>query len=266
MTALTGNAITVALGSRPVLRAVDFALAPGELVGLIGPNGAGKTTLLRALAGLLPLDSGSVALDGSPLAAIERAARGRLLAYLPQGGQSHWAMPVASVVMMGRLPHLGPWRGPSDSDREAVTRALEACDVATLADRPVTQLSGGERARVLLARAMAVEPRVLLADEPVAGLDPAHQLDVMALLRGRARAGAGVVVVLHDLTLAGRYCDRLVLLHEGRVAAEGAPAAVLSPENLARCYGIRAHYGDAEGAAFVIPLGPANPEVRHADR
>ncbi len=262
MTLLTADAVSVSLGGGQVLAGVDLGVAAGEVVGLIGPNGAGKTTLLRAVAGLLPLDAGEIRIDGRPVSRIDGRTRGRLLAYLPQGGAPQWAVSVETLVMLGRLPHRGPWRGPSAADRDAVARALDACDLAAVRQRPVTRLSGGERARVLLARALAGEPRLLLADEPVAGLDPAHQLDVMATLRARAAAGTGVVVVMHDLTLAARYCDRLVLLDAGRTVAQDVPAAVLTPDMLARCYGIRAFHGQADGQAVIVPLartrdGPA---------
>ncbi|HXG28067.1 MAG TPA: ABC transporter ATP-binding protein, partial [Nevskiales bacterium] len=171
-----------------------------------------------------------------------------------QGGQCHWPMPVAQVVALGRLPHRAPWARVPPADAAAVQRALQAADVAHLADRPVTQLSGGERARVLLARALAVEARVLLADEPTAGLDPAHQLGVMEVLRRRAQSGAGVVVVLHDLTLAARFCDRLLLLGEGRVVADGAAEQVLTEQNLAQVYGIEAHRAAGAEGLLVVPL------------
>ena len=254
MSLLGATGIRVTLAAGRVLDGVDFHVAAGEMVGLIGPNGAGKTTLLRAMAGLIAPESGDIRLDGRAVAATDRRELARTLGYLPQEGDSHWAVTVETLVMMGRLPHIGPWRAPGQDDRAAVARALEACDVAGLADRTVTRLSGGERARVMLARALAVEPRVLLADEPVTGLDPAHQLDVMQRLRGLADRGAGVVVVMHDLTLAARFCHRLALLHDRRIAAEGSPAAVLSPENLARCYNVRAHYGSVDGDAFVVPV------------
>lgn len=264
MSLLSVRGVSITLGITQVLAEVRFAVTAGEVVGLIGPNGAGKTTLLRAMAGLLPLDSGEIRFDARPLRDIERKELARKLAYLPQGGESHWAVTVETLVMMGRLPHMGPWRSASEVDRAAVARALEACDVGQFVSRPVTNLSGGERARVLLARALAVEPMVLLADEPVAGLDPAHQLDVMQRLCDLAVSGAGIVVVMHDLTLASRFCHRLALLHRKRIAAEGSPGTVLSPENLARCYGIRAHYGSVNGHSFVVPVERVTSGAKHA--
>lgn len=253
MTHLAAENLTVTLGPRKAVDGVSAAAASGELVGLIGPNGAGKSTLIRALAGLVAPASGRVSLDGQPLAAIGRMARARRIGYLPQHGDIHWALPVADVVLMGRLPHLGTWRRAGDVDRGIATRAMEALDIADLARRAATRLSGGEKARVLLARALAGEPEILLADEPVADLDPYHRLEVMEHLAALAGRGAGVVVVLHDLALAARFCTRLLLMDRGRVAAEGGPEAVLTPETLAAVYRVEAFAGRHDGAPYVVP-------------
>lgn len=263
MTLLTASNLSVSLGGQRVLAGLDFALDAGEVVGLIGPNGAGKTTLLRAVAGLLPLEAGEIAIEGRSLEGQTPGLRARSLAYLPQNGDSHWDIDVESLVMLGRLPHQGRWRAPSKSDQAAVERAMEACDVTCFRQRSARGLSGGERARVLLARALAGDPKLLLADEPVAGLDPGHQLDVMERLRERAASGAGIVVVMHDLTLAARFCDRLALLHDKRIESIGDPAQVLSEENLARCYGVRAYVASAEGSRIVVPLARS---VSNSDR
>jgi iron complex transport system ATP-binding protein len=253
MTRLAASALTVALGARVALDGVGAAVASGEMVGLIGPNGAGKTTLLRALAGLAAPAAGRVMLDERPLEALGRRDRARRLGYLPQDGTIHWALPVSEVVLMGRLPHLGAWDRPADADRAIAAAAMSALDIADLAERPATRLSGGEKARVLLARALAGAPEILLADEPVAGLDPYHRLEVMEHLAGLAETGTGVVVVLHDLALAARFCRRLVLLEKGRVAADGAPAEVLTPERLAAVYRIEAVMGRHDGADYLLP-------------
>jgi iron complex transport system ATP-binding protein len=264
MTTLCADSVSISLGDVHVLAGLDLEITAGEVVGLIGPNGAGKTTLLRAMAGLLPLDGGEIRFDGQPLQRIVRKQLARSLAYLPQGSGSHWAVTVETLVMLGRLPHRGPWRAPSASDQAAVEQALEACDVAQFRNRPTNQLSGGERTRVLLARALASEPKILLADEPVAGLDPGHQLDVMEKLRDLAASGAGVVVVMHDLTLAARFCSRLALLHDKRIFTEGTPAEVLSADILSRCYDIRAYHGSADGKPIVVPLARTDAAGGHA--
>lgn len=254
MTLLSVRALSVSLGEAAVLTNLDLEISAGTVVGLIGPNGAGKTTLLRAIAGLLPLDRGDIHILDRPQSRIGRRTLAKLLAYLPQGGQSHWSITVETLVMLARLPHRSPWTAASDTDRAAVTRALEACDLVPFRHRPMSELSGGERARALLARALAGEPKLLLADEPAAGLDPGHQLDVMTRFRQLAASGAGVIVVMHDLTLAARFCDRLVLLDDKQVASDGDPDTVLSPAMLARCYGVRGYHGSVDGQRIVVPL------------
>jgi len=250
---LAATGVSVTLGGREVVRGVTAEVRGGELVGLLGPNGAGKSTLVRALAGLLAPDAGRVTLDGIDIADRPRRALARTLAYLPQGAQVHWPVAVERLVALGRLPHLSAWQRPRGTDRAAVDAALRAADIEDLRGRPATELSGGEAARVLLARVLAAEPGVLLADEPVAALDPRHQLALMELLHSRAARGTAVMVVLHDLGLAARFCDRLVLMHEGRVLREGVPEHVLSPEALAEAYGVEARIERRNGTLSVTP-------------
>ena len=254
--------LSVELGSARVVDGVSFAAASGELLGLIGPNGAGKTTLLRAVLGVQPALAGTVRIDGRARAAIPRRALAQRLAYLPQGGFAHWPMNVEHVVALGRLAHQPALRGPARDDLDAVARAMRAADVEHLRGRPVTRLSGGERMRVHLARVIAGEPEIVLADEPVASLDPAHQLRVMSLLAALAADGGTVVVVLHDLTLAARYCRRVLLMDAGRVAAAGTPDAVLSAANLAATYGIEAVSGEHDHERFIVPWRVADDATR----
>ncbi len=251
--------VDVALGARKVLYGVDFALCPGEMTGVLGPNGSGKSTLLRTLAGLLPVAGGEVLMDGRPLHEWARRARARFAGYLPQGGECHWPVPVRRLAEIGRLPHAAPWGRPRVEDERAVRSALEQVDLGGLEDRIVETLSGGEMARALLARVLAGEPQVILADEPLAGLDPYHQLQIMELFHSLARAGRGVAVVLHDLGIASRFCDRLVLLHEGRVLGEGGPGAVLTPENMRRAFQIEAHVVCEGDVSAVVPLRRTDP-------
>lgn len=238
--ALAARELDVRLGRRDVLHGISVTIARGEMVGLIGPNGAGKTTLLRCLAGLLAPVAGSVLLDGEPLGRIEARRRAQRIGFLPQDAQLHWRVPVRDVVAAGRLPHRGPFARAGAEDAARVNAALAAVGAAELAGRPATELSGGERARVLLARALAGTPDYLLADEPVAGLDPYHRLEVMDHFAKLAEDGTAIIVVLHDLTLAARYCSRLVLLDAGGVVADDAPDNVLSDARLAAVYRIRA--------------------------
>jgi iron complex transport system ATP-binding protein len=240
---LEAQAIVQSKGGARILDGAAASAGPGEVVGLIGPNGAGKTTLLKIMAGLDRPAAGAVTLGGRPLSAFRRREVARHVGYLAQGAICHWPLTAERLVALGRLPHLGPWDRPSSEDEAAIDRAMAETDVTHLRGRVATTLSGGERARVMLARALAGQPDLLLADEPAAGLDPGHQLQIMHLFRILAGQGRGVLVVLHDLTLAARFCDRLVLLDKGCVAAAGRAATVLSEAMLARVYGIRAIYG-----------------------
>ena len=250
---LAAEHLTVELGGTRILDDVGLDVAPGEVVGLIGPNGAGKSTLLRALLGLVPTRAGHVALGGVSLDTMAPKARARLLAYAPQGAPIHWPLTVERLVELGRMPHIGPWQKLSAQDDARVEAALVATETAHLRHRIVTSLSGGERAGVMLARAIAVDAPWLLADEPVASLDPYHQIEVMEILRELGKTATGVVVVLHDLALAMRYCDRLVLLDHGKVVASGAPDKVLTASNLQEVYRVEVIEGDHQGEAFLIP-------------
>lgn len=244
--------VSITLGGRRVVEAVSADLG-GGVIGLIGPNGAGKSTLVRAVAGLIPAE-GAILIDGASIASMPLRDRARRIAYLPQGQSVHWPLTVARLVALGRLPHLAPFARPGAADAQAIESALERTELLSLRDRPVDELSGGERARVLLARALAVEAPLLLADEPLAALDPAHQIDVMALLRAEAARGATVIAVLHDLTLAARWCDRLLLIDQGRLVADGKPAEVLTAERIGEIYGVSAFIGEAEGQPLIVPL------------
>lgn len=259
MVSLSITALHVMLGGRTVLHGIDAHILPGALVGMIGPNGAGKSTLARAITGLIAPSSGEVRLGEEPVPSIPRAVLARRIAYLPQGQTVHWPLTVERLATLGRLPHLAPFSTIGASDRAAVERAMHRAEVMPLRDRIVTELSGGERARALIARALAVEAPALIVDEPLAALDPGHQLQVMELLRTEARAGSLVVAVLHDLAMAARFCDRLILIHEGRLIADGAPQAVLTAQHLSDCYDIRAWTGTIENQSVVLPLARSLP-------
>ncbi len=236
---LEARSIRVHASGKPIVNTASLSVSSGELVGLIGPNGAGKSTLLKAMLGLRPKISGDILLDGEDFLAQPAHLRARTLAYLPQDRRVEWRLPAADIVMLGRYPHRARFGAPTPEDRAAVARALDAVDGHALLDRPINLLSGGERTRILLARALAVEAPILLADEPIAALDPYHQLHVMEVLRARAHAGAAVLAVIHDLALAARFTDRIVLMHEGAIAAKGRPGDVLTAANLARIYRIQ---------------------------
>lgn len=255
---LKADHICLTRNGRDVLKSVSFHARPGELVGLLGPNGAGKSTLLHILAGLLTPDSGSVRIEDKALQDWNRRDLARCVAYLPQGHECHWPITVERMVSLGRIPRLQPWQRACEHDRIAIEEALATTDITHLAGRSVNQLSGGEQARAALARTLAVGAPNLLADEPIAGLDPYHQIHVMETLRKAAHQGKAVVAVLHDLTLAARFCDRLVLLSGGSVLASGSPETVLTGEALARGFNIAVHDGMRDGTPYVIPWERVN--------
>lgn len=236
---LRAENIRYAHGDRPALSGVSAEFAPGKLSVILGPNGAGKSTLLACLAGLLRPDSGAALLDGQAVADMAANDRARAIGLLPQGAETHWAVASQALIALGRYPYRTGF-GLSPADNDAIKAAMEATGTTEFADRPVTKLSGGERARVLMARVLAGEPRWILADEPLANLDPGYQLDMLGLLRAQADNGIGVVAVLHDLHHAVRFADHVILLHKGAVFAEGAVASVITPETLATVYGIDA--------------------------
>ncbi|MCB1630341.1 MAG: ABC transporter ATP-binding protein [Pseudomonadales bacterium] len=253
MSALIVDDVRVHLGLRAVLAGVSCELAAGEVLGVIGPNGAGKSTLLRVMAGLLHPAGGSVRLDGRELQAWPAVERGRRIGYLPQSAPLHWPLDVRTVVELGRLPWQHGWFSVDEAGPEAVATALLDAEVEDLQHRLVNELSGGERTRVMIARLLAAEPLILLADEPVAALDVYHQLHAMELLAERAVRGTAVAVVLHDLSLAARFCDRVLLLHHGAVIACGAAREVLQPAILEPVYGVRMRVIDEDGLAAIIP-------------
>jgi iron complex transport system ATP-binding protein len=231
--------LRVRLGGRDVLQRIDVAFAPGEVTCVLGANGAGKSTLLACLAGLRKPNAGEARLEGRALRTLSAAARARWIGFLPQTPEIAWPLFVEALVALGRIPHGSS--GNTAADRAAIARAMAATGIEPLRGRRVDTLSGGERARVLIARALAGDPDWLLADEPFAGLDPGHQLDACALFRSLAHDhGRGVVLTLHDLGLAIRLADRVVVLAQGRILADGPPQAALSAQVLRDAYGVEA--------------------------
>jgi iron complex transport system ATP-binding protein len=248
---------------QPAVRDLDVAVPAGCFYAVLGPNGSGKSTLTRLLLGVLPPGGGEVRYAGRTVSAWERRALARRVGVVAQGEEAAFPMTVRELVAMGRYPHLGPWRREGAADRAAVERALERCEVGALAERQLGRLSGGERQRARLARALAQEPETLVLDEPTASLDVAHEMAIFELLAGLARnGGATVLVVTHNLNLAARYADRLLLLDGGAMAAEGVPEVVLTKETVERVYGwpvaVVPHSGSGPdaGAPQVIPLAP----------
>jgi len=253
--------VACAYDAIPALDGVTVDVHAGEMLGVVGPNGSGKTTLLRVLDALLGPTRGAVRLDGADLAAVSRKAVAKVIGVVPQASAPGFGFTTLEIVTMGRAPHLHPLAPEGADDEAAVRQAMERTDTWQLRHRPIDTLSGGERQRVLLARALAQTPRVLLLDEPTAHLDLKYQLEMMALVHALARDGLAVVAVVHDLNLAAQFCDRLVMLNRGRIAAVGSPAEVLTAATLLAVYGtevvVETH--PATGRPYIVPLRPAVP-------
>jgi iron complex transport system ATP-binding protein len=259
---LTAQNISFAYDGRPVLKKVSLAIEAGEFVGLIGANGSGKTTLLRALLGLLKA-SGEARLCGDSLWTLDRQEIARRATIVHQDTRVDFAFTSRDIVAMGRTPYLGRFTPEGASDKEAIARAMRETGTTELAERPVTELSGGERQRVHLARALAQETRVILLDEPTANLDLAHQFEALELVRGFTRAGGAALAAIHDLNLASRFCDRLLLLSGGEIVAAGAPAVVITEDSLEKHFALRARVkrDDETGAMIIHPLAASSSSV-----
>jgi iron complex transport system ATP-binding protein len=255
-----GLTVRYAGAEREALDGVSIEVPAGSFTAVLGPNGSGKSTLLRTLLGVLKPQAGEARFQGRPVSKWARDAMAREVGVVPQGEEDAFPMTVREMVAMGRYPHLGAWRREGAHDRAAIATAMRQCDVEEFAARPIDTLSGGERQRARLARALAQEPHALALDEPTTALDVAHEMAIFELLRGLGRDGATILIVTHNLNLAARYADRLVLLDEGRVAAIGAPAEVLTAELIQRVYRwpvrIVEHPGPGPdaGAPQVVPL------------
>lgn len=252
MSALGLERATARLGGRAVLDRVDLSVGAGEFVALVGPNGAGKSSVIRALAGLLPVSGGMARLGGDDVAALSPRERAARAAYLPQERRIAWNLPAVEVAALG-----APFLAAGEAMARA-RRALAEVEADYLADRGVAEMSGGERARVLLARALATGAAALMLDEPIAGLDPEAQLMVLERLRARAGAGQAVLASLHDLPLAGRFAHRVVVLDQGAVVADGPPLEALTPETLHRVFGLSARWVEGpDGPLLSAVRGPA---------
>jgi iron complex transport system ATP-binding protein len=239
------EAASVSLGDRRVLDGVDLTVSAGELVGVLGPNGAGKTTLLRAALGLTRLGSGRALLSGRDVADLSAGERANLVAYLPQERRLAWSLSAWRIASLGAVDR------PPALARDAALQALARVEMSGLADRGVLDMSGGERARVLLARLLTTRAPLLVADEPVAGLDVEAQFHTLDLLREEAATGRAVVVTLHDLTLAARACDRVVIIDKGRIVAAGSPAETLTPARLAEVFSLSGALVDTAAGAVL---------------
>jgi iron complex transport system ATP-binding protein len=251
---LAASALAYGYPAREIGRDIELALKAGEVMALLGPNGHGKTTLLKTLLGLLPARGGGLSLDGQPLAALGIGARARALGYVPQAHAGTFAFTVAEIVLMGRTAHAGLFAAPSAHDHAVARAMLERLGITALAERPYTEISGGERQLALVARALAQEPRYIILDEPTASLDFGNQGKVMAQIRRLAAEGLGVLFTTHDPNQALRYADRVMLLRDGRALASGPAATLLTPDNLVALYGSAVEtVRDADGRIASLP-------------
>jgi len=257
MTELLAEDVSVRAGGMALVNEVSLSLRTGELIAVLGPNGAGKTTLLRAMLGLTNLTGGSARLDGLECARLSAAERARKVSYLPQRRPLAWPNTVRDIVALGRFAHGAALGRLSLEDSAAVEDALAVCDLSTLAARNADSLSGGELARVHFARAIAARAPLLIADEPVAALDPRHQLRIAALIRKFVDQGGGALVVLHEVALAARFADRLVWMKRGKIVAQGSPQETLNAEIMQDVYGVRARV-ESDDHGFVVRIEGAS--------
>ena len=244
------------MGGNTVLHPMSLDIARGQVTAIIGPNGAGKSSLIRAIAGLLPPVSGSIFIGDTPLRRLSQRDRAKQLGYLPQNASPAWAITVREMVALGRLPHRGAFAAPSAEDLRCIDQALADTDLLLLADRRVDTLSGGEMARAAFARVLAGQSDWILADEPLANLDPAHQRDVLRLLRAAADSGKGVIVVLHELTAAAALADAVILLKQGVLLGSGPNTALLTPERLSATFDIEMDVAQLGDQLAILPRPP----------
>jgi ABC-type cobalamin/Fe3+-siderophores transport system ATPase subunit len=262
MSLINATGLKYKIGNLSILKGIDFEIKAGELVGLIGPNGAGKSTLLRLLTQVEPASSGEIQFDGKAIDQVSAEERAKRIGYLVQGARAHWPFSVEKTIGLGRIPYQKWWQQASSEDDAKVQQAMEITQTLAYRNRIVTTLSGGEHTLVMLARIIASEPQLILADEPVAALDPYHQLHVMEILRNHAREHRAAVVVLHDLSLAARFCDRVYLLNHGALHCSGTPGEVMNMENIASVYGVKSRItNDEEGVnvTTISRLGDHHP-------
>lgn len=242
----------VQLNGGNIIKGVSLHIGEGEFVGLIGPNGAGKSTLLKALFGLVRR-SGMVSFAGQDSSTMQSSQRAQVASYLPQERDIHWPVDVERLVGLGRSQMRASFAPPSEQDQRAIETAMEQMDIADLRKRPATTLSGGERARVLIARVLAQETPLILADEPTSGLDPSHQIALMSCFSSLAAGRRSVVCCLHDLSLAARWCHRIIVIDNGRITADGTPSEVLTAEMMRTVYGVNAYVSEFQSELVFLP-------------
>ncbi|MCP3687527.1 MAG: ABC transporter ATP-binding protein [Gammaproteobacteria bacterium] len=254
MSLLKGVNLGFQINDIPILQGIDIEVHAGEMVGLIGPNGAGKSTLLRLLTCVEKAASGEIFYDNTNVSQISVEQRARHIGYLVQAAQAYWPFTVEKTVGLGRIPHQKWWQHSSPEDQEKIHQAMQTTETLAYRNRIVSTLSGGEHTLVMLARIFATEPRIIFADEPVAALDPYHQLHVMEVLRDHCHNDRAAVVVLHDLSLASRFCDRLYIIKHGELYVSGTPDKIMTAENIAEVYGVDTRIVQGAEGISVMPV------------
>ncbi len=254
MSLLQGLNLGFQIGDISILKGIDIEVNAGEMVGLIGPNGAGKSTLLRLLTCVEKASSGEIFYADKNVKQISAEQRAKWIGYLVQAAKAYWPFSVEKTVGLGRIPHQKWWQHSSREDQEKIHQAMQVTETLAYRNRIVSTLSGGEHTLVMLARIFATDPQIILADEPVAALDPYHQLHVMEILRNHSRGDRAAVVVLHDLSLASRFCDRLYIINHGKLYASGAPDKIMTAENIAAVYGVKTKIIQDTDGVSVIPV------------
>lgn len=250
---LSAQQLSFSVSNREILQSINLQINTGEIVGLIGPNGAGKSTLLKCLANLENPSEGHCYLNGVDVTQVAPKVLAAKMGFLAQGAEAHWPLRVSRLIALGRLPYQGMMRKLSKDDEVAIAHAVSLAEVEGLLERIVTTLSGGEMARVMLARLLATDPDLILADEPIASLDPYHQLHILEILKSHAQRGGAVVVVLHDLNHAMHFCDRLILLDQGHIVANGQPKDVLSEHYLNQVYHVESVRFESDESSYILP-------------
>jgi iron complex transport system ATP-binding protein len=257
---IVAEGVVIARGGRAIVRNVSFRAQSGELVALIGANGAGKSTLLTSLAGLLAPEIGTIHMDGRAISAYSRVEIARRRAYLPQNPRCEWPISVERLIALGLTPTLPAFGGLPPAFEARITEMLTQWDLLPQREQAATTLSGGELARAMLARALVGDPDILIADEPISGLDPKHALDTLVRLRDLARSGKLVIISIHDLTLAARFATRLVVIDRGRIVTDGPPGEILNAELLRTVFEVEACVSGANGGTYVDYLAPLHPD------
>lgn len=270
MNTLQCHAVSVKRRGHTILTDISFSSEKPELIGLIGPNGAGKSTLLRTIVGLLK-HTGDITINQQKLANLNPVERARHIAFLAQERMVHWSMPCSDIVMLGRLPHQPhlyhpKWSAPSQTDCKIVEHAMQQMAVHHLSARSFHTLSGGEQARVLIARLLAQEPIFFIADEPTSGLDPAHQIALMHIFRRIVEMGQTVLLSIHDLALASRWCDRLLLIHQGHLITQGSAQDSILDEHIGSIYGIETKKINLKEGAYILPIDLKSDSALHKGR